>query len=74
MKLSILNLVPIREGQTYKEAVNSMLNLAKFAENLGIERYWIAEHHNMPHIASSATALLIEHTLSHTNTLRVGSG
>ncbi|MBE2985363.1 LLM class flavin-dependent oxidoreductase [Campylobacter sp. RM9344] len=74
MKLSILNLVPIREGQTYKEAVNSMLNLAKFAENLGIERYWIAEHHNMPHIASSATTLLIEHTLSHTNTLRVGSG
>ena len=44
MKLSILNLAPVREGQTYLQAVDSMVNLAKHAERIGIERYWIAEH------------------------------
>ena len=44
MKLSILNLAPVREGQTYLQAVESMVSLAKHAENIGIERYWIAEH------------------------------
>ena len=43
MKLSILNLAPVREGQTYLQAVESMVSLAKHAENIGIERYWIAE-------------------------------
>ena len=74
MKLSILNLAPVREGQTYLQAVESMVNLAKHAENIGIERYWIAEHHNMKNLVSSATALLIQHTLANTKTLRVGSG
>ena len=64
MKLSILNLAPVREGQTYLQAVESMVNLAKHAENIGIERYWIAEHHNMKNLVSSATALLIQHTLA----------
>ncbi|STY60987.1 Alkanal monooxygenase alpha chain [Mannheimia haemolytica] len=73
-KLSILNLVPIREGQTAKQAVDSMVKLAKHAESIGIERYWIAEHHNMKNLASSATQLLIQHALSHTEKLRVGSG
>ncbi|MFA9500646.1 LLM class flavin-dependent oxidoreductase [Mannheimia sp. E30BD] len=73
-KLSILNLVPIREGQTAKQAVDSMMKLAKHAESIGIERYWIAEHHNMKNLASSATQLLIQHALSHTEKLRVGSG
>ena len=74
MKLSILNLAPVREGQTYAQAVDSMVNLAKHAERIGIERYWIAEHHNMKNLVSSATALLIQHTLANTKTLRVGSG
>lgn len=74
MKLSILNLVPVREGQTYSQAVDSMVNFAKHAENIGIELYWIAEHHNMKNLVSSATALLIQHTLANTKTLRVGSG
>lgn len=74
MKLSILNLVPLRAGQNYTQAIESMVRLAQHAENIGIERYWIAEHHNMRNLASSATALLIQHTLSHTKTLRVGSG
>lgn len=74
MKLSILNLVPVREGQNYQQAIQSMVQLAKFAETLGIERYWIAEHHNMKNLASSATALLIQHALANTKTLKVGSG
>lgn len=74
MKLSILNLVPVREGGDYATAMQSMVKLAQHAENIGIERYWIAEHHNMKNLASSATALLIQHTLAHTKTLRVGSG
>lgn len=74
MKLSILNLVPVREGQNYQQAINSMVKLAQHAENIGVERYWIAEHHNMKNLASSATALLIQHTLANTKKLRVGSG
>ncbi|QIM68705.1 LLM class flavin-dependent oxidoreductase [Basfia succiniciproducens] len=74
MKLSILNLVPVREGQNYQQAMASMVTLAQYAEQIGIERYWIAEHHNTRNLASSATSLLIQHTLAHTKTLRVGSG
>ncbi len=74
MKLSILNLVPLREGQDYRQAIEAMVSLAKLAESLGVERYWIAEHHNMPNLASSATQLLIQHTLANTSTLKVGSG
>ena len=74
MKLSILNLVPVREGQNYQQAMAAMVALAQYAESIGIERYWIAEHHNMKNLASSATSLLIQHTLAHTQTLRVGSG
>ncbi|MFW2176286.1 MULTISPECIES: LLM class flavin-dependent oxidoreductase [unclassified Moraxella] len=74
MQLSILNLVPVRQGQNYNQAMQSMITLAQFAEKIGIERYWIAEHHNMKNLASSATALLIQHTLANTQTLKVGSG
>ncbi len=66
--------MPIREGQTAKQAVDSMVKLAKHAENIGIERYWIAEHHNMKNLASSATQLLIQRALSTPKKLRVGSG
>ena len=48
MKVSILNLVPLRQGESYKEAMDRMVNLAKKAEELGYTRYWIAEHHNTP--------------------------
>ena len=74
MKLSILNLVPVRAGQTHQDAMTNMVALAQFAEKIGIERYWIAEHHNTKNLASSATALLIQHTLANTKTLKVGSG
>lgn len=74
MKLSILNLVPVREGQNYQQAIGAMIILAQHAEKIGIERYWIAEHHNTRNLASSATALLIQHTLANTHKLHVGSG
>ncbi len=73
-KLSALNLVPMRQGQTAKEAIDAMVRLAQYVESLDFERFWIAEHHNMPHLVSSATQLLIGHTLANTNKIRVGSG
>lgn len=74
IKLSALNLVPIREGQDDKDAINDMVKLAQDLDELGYERYWIAEHHNAPNLVSSATALLIQHTLEHTERIKVGSG
>ncbi|MGT2928680.1 LLM class flavin-dependent oxidoreductase [Streptococcus dentasini] len=74
MKLSVLNLVPLRQGQTYREAIDDMVNLARKLENLGYSRLWIAEHHNMKSIASSATVLLMQHALANTTSIRIGSG
>jgi len=74
IKLSALNLVPVREGQTDQDAINDMVKLAQNLEELEYERYWIAEHHNAPNLVSSATALLIQHALEHTSKIRVGSG
>lgn len=72
--LSVLDLVPIRQGQEPKEAIESMVLLAQATEKLGYQRYWIAEHHNMPSVISSATAILIKHALENTKTIRVGAG
>lgn len=74
LKLSALNLVPIREGQDDQAAIKDMVKLAQDLEALDFERYWIAEHHNAPNLVSSSTALLIQHTLEHTSKIRVGSG
>ena len=74
MKVSVLNLVPLRHGESFKDAMDAMVRLAKRVEDLGYTRYWIAEHHNMRSIASSATQLLIQHTLANTKKIRVGSG
>jgi luciferase family oxidoreductase group 1 len=72
--VSVLNLAPIREGQGPKQAIEAMVELAQAVEKMGYQRYWIAEHHNTPTLVSSATSMLIKHTLEHTNTIRVGSG
>ncbi|MEQ2525299.1 LLM class flavin-dependent oxidoreductase [Bacillaceae bacterium CLA-AA-H227] len=72
--VSVLNLAPIRQGQGAKEAIDAMVELAQATEEMGYSRYWIAEHHNTPTLVSSATSILIKHTLEHTNTIRVGSG
>ncbi|MBF6625511.1 LLM class flavin-dependent oxidoreductase [Aerococcaceae bacterium zg-BR9] len=74
MKVSILNLAPLRQGDSFRDAIDSLVRLAQAAESYGYERYWIAEHHNTPTIASSATQLLIQHTLANTHSIRVGSG
>lgn len=72
--VSVLNLAPIREGRTSQQAIEEMVNLAQATEAMGYTRYWIAEHHNTPTLVSSATAILIKHTLEHTKTIKVGSG
>ncbi|MDH2926002.1 LLM class flavin-dependent oxidoreductase [Lonepinella koalarum] len=74
LNLSILNLVPLRQGQNFVQSVDAMTRLAQLAERLNFRRYWIAEHHNMPNMASSSTQLLIQHTLANTQNIIVGAG
>lgn len=70
----MLDLVAVREGGTVAQALDIALRTAQHAELLGFQRYWLAEHHNMPGIASSATAVLVGHIAGQTKTIRVGSG
>jgi luciferase family oxidoreductase group 1 len=72
--LSILDLVPVKESATPREALAESLNLARHAERLGYRRYWVAEHHNMAGIASAATSVVIGHLAGGTASIRVGSG
>ena len=73
-KLSVLDLATVAEGSTPAEALRDSLELANHAERLGYHRFWVAEHHNMPGIASSAPAVLIAEIASATERMRVGSG
>ncbi len=73
-KLSVLDLAPIVQGSTTKQALDNSLDLARHAERLGYHRFWLAEHHNMSGIASAATAVLIAHVAAGTKTIRVGAG
>ena len=73
-KFSILELAPIHDCGTPQLALKHALDLAKHAENLGYHRFWVAEHHNMAGIASSATAVLLGYLAANTQTLRLGSG
>lgn len=73
-KFSILDLVPVRENKSIQSSLHHALELAQHAEKLGYDRLWLAEHHNMSGIASSATAVLLGYLLANTTTLRVGSG
>lgn len=72
--LSILDLAPITEGNNAAVTFRNSLRLAQRAEELGYRRYWLAEHHNMESVASSATSVLIGYIAGGTNTIRVGSG
>jgi len=72
--LSILDLAPIVEGSDAAQALRHSLDLARHAEAWGYRRYWVAEHHNMDGVASSATAVLVGHIAGGTKTIRVGSG
>jgi luciferase family oxidoreductase group 1 len=71
---SILDLSPIPKGASAAVALRNTLELAQHAEGLGYKRYWLAEHHNMPGIASAATSVVICHVAGGTRTIRVGSG
>jgi luciferase family oxidoreductase group 1 len=71
---SVLDLAPVTVGSDTTQAFANTLDLARRAEALGYNRYWLAEHHNMPGIASAATAVLIGHVAGGTSTIRVGAG
>jgi luciferase family oxidoreductase group 1 len=72
--LSVLDLSPIPEGGTAAQSFKNSVDLARHAERLGYRRYWLAEHHNMPGIASAATAVVIGQVAAGTSTIRVGAG
>ena len=72
--LSVLDLVPVRAGQNSAQAVAASLDLAVHADRLGYRRYWFAEHHNMPAVASTTPPVLIAAAASRTERIRVGSG
>ena len=71
---SMLDLAPVPENSNISDALSNTLDLAIYAEECGYHRYWLAEHHNMPGIASAATSVVISRVASKTNTIRVGAG
>jgi len=71
---SLLDLSPIPEGKTAADALAATAELARLAERVGYHRFWLAEHHNMPGIASAATAVVIGHVAAATRSIRVGAG
>jgi luciferase family oxidoreductase group 1 len=73
-KFSLLDLSPISEGSTTADALAHTVDLAKAAEGFGYHRYWLAEHHNMPGIASAATAIVIGQVAAATKSMRIGAG
>lgn len=74
LSASVLDLCTIVEGGTAADALRNSLDLARHAERLGFKRYWVAEHHNIPSVASSATAVVIGHIAAGTEKIRVGAG
>lgn len=74
MRYSVLDLAPVPEGVEVAQALKNTTDLAQHCEALGYHRFWLAEHHNMPGIASAATAVLIAHVAAHTKSIRVGAG
>src|SRR4029077_14820557 len=73
-RYSMLDLCSVKEGGNAAESFRNALDLARHAEKWGYTRFWLAEHHNMEGIASSATSVLIGHVAGETETIRVGSG
>src|SRR5277367_2619279 len=72
--LSVLDLSPITEGSDAGQALRNSLDLARHVEALGYQRFWMAEHHNLPGIASAATAVALAHVAAGTNNIRIGAG
>ena len=74
IRFSILDLSPIVQGGDAAQALRNTIDLAQYAERWGYHRYWLAEHHNIPAVASAATSVVIGAVAGHTSTLRVGAG
>lgn len=74
IKLSVLDLATVCEGSSAADAFRNSVELARRAEALGFERFWLAEHHSLPGVASSATAVVVGHVAAGTSTIRVGAG
>ena len=74
MQYSVLDLAPVPEGSDTATAIRNSVALAQLAEAKGYHRFWMAEHHNMPGIASAATSVLLGHVADHTQRIRVGAG
>src|ERR1700676_5445042 len=74
IQISVLDLSPITQGGTAAQSLKNTLDLARHAERWGYRRYWLAEHHNMPAVASAATSVVIAHVAGGTSTVRVGAG
>ncbi|MDN5697982.1 MAG: LLM class flavin-dependent oxidoreductase [Rubrobacter sp.] len=73
-KLSVLDLSPVSEGTSGHQTLQNTLDLARLADGLGYERYWLAEHHSLPNVASPAPEVMIGHVAAETSRMRVGSG
>ncbi len=74
MRVSVLDLVPVRTDQTTGDAVAASTGLAQVADRLGFTRFWVAEHHNMPAVAATSPPVLLAHLGAHTQRIRLGSG
>ena len=74
LAVSVLDLVSMRASESAGSAIARSVNLAQHVEQWGYQRYWLAEHHNMPGIASAATAVVIGYIAGRTETIRVGAG
>lgn len=74
MRLSVLDLAPIVQGGTIAQSFRNSLDLAQHTERLGYERFWVAEHHSIPSVASAATSVLVGYIAGGTKTIRVGAG
>lgn len=74
MRLSVLDLVPVRTDQSTSDALAATTHLAQTADRFGYTRYWLAEHHNMPSVAATSPPVLIAHLAAQTSRLRLGSG
>jgi luciferase family oxidoreductase group 1 len=74
VRLSVLDLVPVRSDQTTSAALAATVHLAQTADDLGYTRYWVAEHHNMPAVAATSPPVVIAYLAAHTHQLRLGSG
>ncbi|QYA94412.1 LLM class flavin-dependent oxidoreductase [Streptomyces anulatus] len=72
--LSVLDLVTVGQGRTATQALRTSVDIAKRAESRGFHRFWVAEHHSMPGVASSSPAVILAHIAAHTERIRLGSG